>query len=115
THIKDEEQDEDGDDEEEEHPASADSIPPPPALRDKSDGDKCGSDGDKCLSWNLAEKRRKNGFEIVQKKSPKGNPQQALKDKGVIDSGCSRHMTGNMSYLSDFEELNGGYVAFGDV
>nr|GEU74968.1 hypothetical protein [Tanacetum cinerariifolium] len=25
----------------------------------------------------------------------------------------SRHMTGNMSYLFDFEELNGGYVAFG--
>nr|GFC62614.1 hypothetical protein [Tanacetum cinerariifolium] len=42
-----------------------------------------------------------------------GNPQQALKDKGVINSGCSRHMTGNISYLSDFEELNGGYVAFG--
>nr|GEW06886.1 ribonuclease H-like domain-containing protein [Tanacetum cinerariifolium] len=42
-----------------------------------------------------------------------GNPQHALKDKGVIDSGCSRHMIGNMSYLSDFEELNGGYVAFG--
>nr|GEU43216.1 hypothetical protein [Tanacetum cinerariifolium] len=41
-----------------------------------------------------------------------GNPQYALKDKGVIDSGCSRHMTGNMSYLSDFQELNGGYVAF---
>nr|GEY74764.1 ribonuclease H-like domain-containing protein [Tanacetum cinerariifolium] len=40
-------------------------------------------------------------------------PQYALKDKGVIDSRCSRHMTGNMSYLSDFEELNGGYVAFG--
>nr|GEY91089.1 hypothetical protein [Tanacetum cinerariifolium] len=28
-------------------------------------------------------------------------------------NGCSRHMTGNMSYLSDFEELNGGYVSFG--
>nr|GFC78565.1 hypothetical protein [Tanacetum cinerariifolium] len=42
-----------------------------------------------------------------------GNPQQALKDKGVIDSGCYRNMTGNMSYLSDFEELNGGYVTFG--
>nr|GEV17077.1 putative ribonuclease H-like domain-containing protein [Tanacetum cinerariifolium] len=41
-----------------------------------------------------------------------GNPQHALKDKGVIDSGCSRYMTRNMSYLSDFEELNGGYVAF---
>nr|GEW38867.1 hypothetical protein [Tanacetum cinerariifolium] len=37
----------------------------------------------------------------------------ALKDKGVIDSGGSRHMIGNMSYLSDFKEINGGYVAFG--
>nr|GEX53648.1 hypothetical protein [Tanacetum cinerariifolium] len=36
-----------------------------------------------------------------------------LKIKGVIDSGCSRHMIGNMSYLSDFEELNDGYVSFG--
>nr|GEV40197.1 putative ribonuclease H-like domain-containing protein [Tanacetum cinerariifolium] len=43
----------------------------------------------------------------------KGNTQNALKDKGVIDSGCSRHMIGNMSYLSNFKELNGGYVAFG--
>nr|GEV06182.1 putative ribonuclease H-like domain-containing protein [Tanacetum cinerariifolium] len=37
----------------------------------------------------------------------------AAQDKGVIDSGCLRHMTGKMSYLSNFEELNGGYVAFG--
>nr|GEV74844.1 hypothetical protein [Tanacetum cinerariifolium] len=42
----------------------------------------------------------------------KGNPHQALKDKGVIASGCSRHMTRNISYLSDFKEINGGYVAF---
>nr|GEW83069.1 putative ribonuclease H-like domain-containing protein [Tanacetum cinerariifolium] len=42
-----------------------------------------------------------------------GNPQHALKDKWVIDSGYSRHMIGNMSYLSDFEEINGEYVAFG--
>nr|GEU55756.1 retrovirus-related Pol polyprotein from transposon TNT 1-94 [Tanacetum cinerariifolium] len=42
-----------------------------------------------------------------------GNPYHALKDKGVIDSGCSRHMIGNIFYLSDFEEINGGYVAFG--
>nr|GEW82972.1 hypothetical protein [Tanacetum cinerariifolium] len=47
------------------------------------------------------------------KKEKWGNPQYDLKDKGVIDSGCSRHMTGNMSYLSEFQELNGGYVAFG--
>ncbi|GJT48389.1 retrovirus-related pol polyprotein from transposon TNT 1-94 [Tanacetum coccineum] len=42
-----------------------------------------------------------------------GNPQMDLQDKGVIDSGCSRHMTGNMSYLTDYEEIDGGYVAFG--
>nr|GEX76977.1 reverse transcriptase [Tanacetum cinerariifolium] len=42
-----------------------------------------------------------------------GNSQHDLKDKGVIDSGCSRHMTGNISYLTDFKEINRGYVAFG--
>ncbi|GJQ91408.1 hypothetical protein Tco_0002547 [Tanacetum coccineum] len=42
-----------------------------------------------------------------------GNPQIDLQDKGVIDSGCSRHMTGNMSYLTVFEEIDEGYVAFG--
>ncbi|GJR67585.1 putative ribonuclease H-like domain-containing protein [Tanacetum coccineum] len=33
--------------------------------------------------------------------------------QGYVDSGCSRHMTGNMSYLSDFKEFDGGYVTFG--
>ncbi|GJY13030.1 putative ribonuclease H-like domain-containing protein [Tanacetum coccineum] len=42
-----------------------------------------------------------------------GNPQMDLQDQGVIDSGCSKNMTGNMSYLTNFEEINGGYVAFG--
>ncbi|GJR41391.1 putative ribonuclease H-like domain-containing protein [Tanacetum coccineum] len=42
-----------------------------------------------------------------------GNPQMDLQDQGVIDSGCSRHMTGNMSYLTNYEEIDGGYVAFG--
>nr|GEU89683.1 uncharacterized mitochondrial protein AtMg00810-like [Tanacetum cinerariifolium] len=41
------------------------------------------------------------------------NPQQDLQEKGVIDSRCSRHMTGNMSYLPDYEEIDRGYVAFG--
>ncbi|GKF03385.1 putative ribonuclease H-like domain-containing protein [Tanacetum coccineum] len=36
-----------------------------------------------------------------------------LQNQGVIDSGCSRHMTGKMSYLTDYEEVDGGYVAFG--
>ncbi|GJR57145.1 ribonuclease H-like domain-containing protein [Tanacetum coccineum] len=42
-----------------------------------------------------------------------GNPQMDLQDQGVIDSGCSRHMTGNMSYITNYEEIDGGYVAFG--
>nr|GEV79573.1 ribonuclease H-like domain-containing protein [Tanacetum cinerariifolium] len=50
---------------------------------------------------------------VTTAKAPQGNPQHALKDKGVIDSGCSRHMTGHISYLSEFEEINGGYVSFG--
>nr|GEX59537.1 ribonuclease H-like domain-containing protein [Tanacetum cinerariifolium] len=50
---------------------------------------------------------------ILQNNPSFGNPQHAFQDKGVIDSGCSRHMTVNMSYLSDFEELNGRYVTFG--
>nr|GEW75187.1 hypothetical protein [Tanacetum cinerariifolium] len=50
---------------------------------------------------------------VTTVKVNKGNPQQALKDKGVIDIGCSRHITRNISFLSEFEEINGGYVAFG--
>ncbi|GJY15457.1 putative ribonuclease H-like domain-containing protein [Tanacetum coccineum] len=47
---------------------------------------------------------RANGFNA-------GKPQ--LDDKGFVDSGCSRHMTGNIAYLSDFKQFDGGYVAFG--
>ncbi|GJR80227.1 putative ribonuclease H-like domain-containing protein [Tanacetum coccineum] len=49
----------------------------------------------------------------VWKPKTKGNPQMDLQDKGVIDSGCSRHITRNMSYLINYEEIDGGYVAFG--
>nr|GFC08508.1 hypothetical protein [Tanacetum cinerariifolium] len=52
-------------------------------------------------------------LKVTAAKALMGNPQHALKDKGVIDSGCSRHMTGNMNYLSNFEELNDRYVTFG--
>ncbi|GJS45271.1 putative ribonuclease H-like domain-containing protein [Tanacetum coccineum] len=42
-----------------------------------------------------------------------GNLQMDLQEQGVIDSGCLRHMTRNMSYLIDYEEIDEGYVAFG--
>ncbi|GJY15827.1 retrovirus-related pol polyprotein from transposon TNT 1-94 [Tanacetum coccineum] len=41
-----------------------------------------------------------------------GNLQLDVQDQGVIDSGCSRHMIENMSYLTDYEEIDRGYVAF---
>ncbi|GJZ84518.1 hypothetical protein Tco_0649857 [Tanacetum coccineum] len=42
-----------------------------------------------------------------------GNPQYTLKDQGIFDSECSRHMTGNKSFLTDYQEIGGGFVAFG--
>ncbi|GJS91610.1 putative ribonuclease H-like domain-containing protein [Tanacetum coccineum] len=44
----------------------------------------------------------------------KGNPEILLQDHAVVDSGCSSHMTGNKAYLSDYEDYNGGFVAFGN-
>ncbi|GJV98896.1 putative ribonuclease H-like domain-containing protein [Tanacetum coccineum] len=57
--------------------------------------------------------KSKQQEKTARKTVKQGNPQMDLQDQGVIDSGCSRHMTGNMSYLTDYEEIDGGYVAFG--
>nr|GEV96050.1 hypothetical protein [Tanacetum cinerariifolium] len=46
-------------------------------------------------------------------KRSNGNSQINIDDKGYWDSGRSRHMTGNISYLSDYEPFDGGYVSFG--
>ncbi|GJV11671.1 putative ribonuclease H-like domain-containing protein [Tanacetum coccineum] len=50
---------------------------------------------------------------IILKRFDYGNSQLKLQEKGVIDSTCSSHMTGNKSYLLDFEENDKGFVAFG--
>ncbi|GJZ53634.1 putative ribonuclease H-like domain-containing protein, partial [Tanacetum coccineum] len=42
-----------------------------------------------------------------------GNPEICLQDHAVVDSSFSSHMTGNKAYLSDYEDYNGGFVAFG--
>ncbi|GJU14642.1 putative ribonuclease H-like domain-containing protein [Tanacetum coccineum] len=42
----------------------------------------------------------------------KGNPQYTLQDQGIFDSGWSRHMTGNKSFLTNYQEVDGGFVAF---
>nr|GEV22573.1 retrovirus-related Pol polyprotein from transposon TNT 1-94 [Tanacetum cinerariifolium] len=42
--------------------------------------------------------------------SKDGKPQKD--DKGFIDSGCSRHITRNITYLTDFKEFDRDYVTF---
>ncbi|GJY59994.1 putative ribonuclease H-like domain-containing protein [Tanacetum coccineum] len=59
----------------------------------------------KCPVWNNDAK-----IEIIQKHD---DPQKALKNKGIVDSGCSKHMTGNKAYLVEYQDYNGGPVAFG--
>nr|GFA86390.1 ribonuclease H-like domain-containing protein [Tanacetum cinerariifolium] len=38
---------------------------------------------------------------------------QFIDTQGYWNSGCSRHMTGNVSYLPDYEPYDEGYVSFG--
>ncbi|GJT96900.1 hypothetical protein Tco_1092418 [Tanacetum coccineum] len=54
---------------------------------------------------------RANQVNAIKASACWGHPQK--EDQGYVDSGCSRHMTGNMSYLSDFKEFDGGYATFG--
>ncbi|GJY48608.1 putative ribonuclease H-like domain-containing protein [Tanacetum coccineum] len=60
------------------------------------------------VSDDLGPQKKLNFLSNVQ-----GNPQMDLQDQRVIDSGSSRHMIGNMSYLTYYEEIDGGYIAFG--
>nr|GEU79285.1 hypothetical protein [Tanacetum cinerariifolium] len=47
---------------------------------------------------------------VKPKKQKKKSRKTVKKDQRVIDNGCSRHMTENISYLIDNEEIDGGYV-----
>ncbi|GJZ48301.1 hypothetical protein Tco_0602133 [Tanacetum coccineum] len=61
-------------------------------------------------NWNnMMSQKLERDFEMFNKAC--WQSQMDLQDQGVIDSGCSRHMTWNMSYLTDYEEIDGGYVA----
>ncbi|GKC44010.1 hypothetical protein Tco_1061732 [Tanacetum coccineum] len=57
------------------------------------------------------ESKEKGSF--ILKKFECDNPESILQDHEVVNSGCSSHMTGNKAYLSDYEDYNRGFVAFG--
>nr|GEW58869.1 uncharacterized mitochondrial protein AtMg00810-like [Tanacetum cinerariifolium] len=52
-------------------------------------------------------------IEFVKSKEQVKSPRKTTVKQGDQNSGCSRHMTGNMSYLTDYEEIDEGYAAFG--
>nr|GEZ06099.1 ribonuclease H-like domain-containing protein [Tanacetum cinerariifolium] len=61
-----------------------------------------------CLIWRPKQNTTDKG-----PNSNSGNSQNNIDDKGYWDSGYSQHMTGNISYRSDYEPYDGGYVSFG--
>nr|GEW02837.1 copia protein [Tanacetum cinerariifolium] len=69
------------------------------------------SDSDNDSVSNVQEDKEKPSFAFTDSVKH-DDPHRALKDKGIIDSGCSRHMTGNKGHLDDYQEFKGGSVAF---
>ncbi|GJT19870.1 retrovirus-related pol polyprotein from transposon TNT 1-94 [Tanacetum coccineum] len=64
-----------------------------------------------CWVWKLK-------IKVIDHVSKHNSASVTLKKFDYIDSqgrsnGCLRHMIRNMSYLTDFEEIDGGYVSFG--
>ncbi|GKE57030.1 hypothetical protein Tco_1496215, partial [Tanacetum coccineum] len=71
-----------------------------------------------CWIWRPKQKvldhvSKHNSASISCKEFNYGNLEQDLLEKSVFDNGCSRHMTRNKSYLTNFEEIDGGFVAIG--
>nr|GEY27039.1 ribonuclease H-like domain-containing protein [Tanacetum cinerariifolium] len=66
---------------------------------------------------NAAEGKKENAVKssgsYTLKRFNYGNPQYTLHDQGIFNSGCSRHMTGNKSFLTKCQEIDGGFIAFG--
>ncbi|GJY64769.1 putative ribonuclease H-like domain-containing protein [Tanacetum coccineum] len=65
----------------------------------------CGSISHLIRDYDFHEKR--------MAKPAEDYPHRALQNKGIVDSRCSRHMTGNKAYLDEYQDFNGGPVAFG--
>nr|GEV03060.1 ribonuclease H-like domain-containing protein [Tanacetum cinerariifolium] len=70
-----------------------------------------------CWIWrpngNVIDHISKDSGSYMLKRFNYGNPQYTLKDQGIFDSGCSRHMPRNKSFLTDSQEIDEGFVIFG--
>ncbi|GKB45273.1 ribonuclease H-like domain-containing protein [Tanacetum coccineum] len=69
-----------------------------------------------CWIWrptgNVIDHTSKDSGSYMLKRFDYGNPQYTLQDQGIFDSVCSRYMTRNKSFLTDYQEIDGGFVAF---
>ncbi|GJV51634.1 ribonuclease H-like domain-containing protein [Tanacetum coccineum] len=64
--------------------------------------------------WNKVSKYNggSNSRNCVTFKDPLGLSTKSFKEQRIVDSGCSRHMTGNKSHLAKYQDYNGGPVSF---
>ncbi|GJX86124.1 hypothetical protein Tco_0336898 [Tanacetum coccineum] len=80
-------------------------------IEDASEKAMCAIDG-AGFDWSdMAEDEIQANMALMAFTDSESNSQ--LNDKGFVDSGCSRHMSGNIAHLSDFKDFDGGYVTFG--
>ncbi|GJU19620.1 retrovirus-related pol polyprotein from transposon TNT 1-94 [Tanacetum coccineum] len=75
--------------------------------KDNDKGSKSRSQSMKEQAYNKEQRERPRPHEL----NDKSNLIDLMKE--LVDSGCSSHMTGNKAYLSDYEDYDGGFVAFG--
>nr|GEV45877.1 reverse transcriptase domain-containing protein [Tanacetum cinerariifolium] len=62
--------------------------------------------------WSNQAKEGPTYFALMAHSSDSANLSN-FEDQGIFDSGCSRQMTGNKFFLIEYQEINGGIVAFG--
>ncbi|GJW56085.1 hypothetical protein Tco_0102816 [Tanacetum coccineum] len=70
-----------------------------------------------CWIWrptgNIIDHTSKDSGSYKLKRFDYDNSQYTVQDQGIFDSGCSGHMTGKKYFLTDYQEIDGGFVAFG--
>ncbi|GJZ87478.1 hypothetical protein Tco_0659088 [Tanacetum coccineum] len=54
-------------------------------------------------NWRI----KRHYWNKVSKYNGGSNSRKSLENKGIVDSGCSRHMTGNKAYLAEYQDYNG--------
>nr|GEV12654.1 putative ribonuclease H-like domain-containing protein [Tanacetum cinerariifolium] len=70
------------------------------------------SDSDNDSVSNVQKDKEKPSFAFTDSVKH-DDPHRTLKDKRIVDSECSRHMTGNKAHLADYQDFKGGSVTFG--